>query len=66
MIFFCVRIIYYFRSPAIATGCQAEINGSGGKMQFLSVNSNQTIDGFWYSCEMDDIRIKYSRGKLLW
>ena len=45
-------------SPAIISGCQAEV---GNKSKFIPINSNQTVDGFWYSCEMDEIHIKYSR-----
>ena len=46
-----------FRVDATFVGC----SGVGGVK--IRVGGNETIDGFWHSCEQDNIRLRYAHGE---
>lgn len=50
-------------APATFTGCEAKIARKNGRTEdkLIPAGSNETIDGFWHSCEMNEIRLKLAQ-----
>jgi hypothetical protein len=48
----------FYSEPATFTGCIIPQTN-----QILPIGANETIEGFWYACDANTIRIKYEQGK---
>lgn len=48
-----------FSAAAELIACEVKIDG---QYRQIPAGSNQTINKYWYSCELDEIKQKYSKG----